>query len=58
MYICICNAIRENELRRVARSQPGDAEELYRALGKTPCCRQCLDEADELVEDARTAIAA
>ncbi len=34
VYICVCNAIRESDLRRVARCVPGDAEACYAALGK------------------------
>jgi len=39
MYICICNAIRECELRDYAK------------LGKTPNCGQCLKDADRIVEE-------
>lgn len=53
MYICICNAIRECELRRAARCCSGDAEALYAAMGKRPNCGQCLEEADEIVTEER-----
>jgi len=53
MYICVCNAIRECELRRVALRCAGDAEAVYAALGKRPNCGQCLEEADELVREER-----
>lgn len=53
MYVCICNAIRESELRRVARHCPGDAEACYAALGKRPNCGTCLTEADEIVSEER-----
>ena len=53
MYICVCNAIREDELRRVARCVPGDAEACYAALGKKPSCGTCLEEADETVAEER-----
>lgn len=55
MYICVCNAIREDDLRRVARQVPGDAEACYAALGKRPNCGTCLDEADELIFRERLA---
>lgn len=54
MYVCICNAIREDELREAARGHGGDAEALYARLGKTPQCRQCLCDAEELIEQERT----
>lgn len=53
MYICVCNAIRETDLRRAARCLDGGAEELYAALGKVPQCCQCLEEAECLVAEVR-----
>lgn len=55
MYVCVCNAIRECELRRAARLVPGDAEAVYAALGKRPDCRTCLDEAEAIVVEERAA---
>lgn len=51
MYVCICNAIKESDLRSAARCCRGDAEALYASLGRTPQCRQCLDEAEEIIAD-------
>jgi bacterioferritin-associated ferredoxin len=53
MYVCVCNAIREAELRHVARRVEGDAEAVYAELGWTPQCRTCLDEAEELILEER-----
>jgi len=53
MYICICNAIRESDLRGAARDHAGNAEALYRTLGKVPQCRQCLEDADDIVQQER-----
>ena len=53
MYVCICNAIREKDLRAAARCCRDGAEGLYAKLGRTPQCRQCLDEASEIVADER-----
>jgi bacterioferritin-associated ferredoxin len=53
MYVCVCNAIRENEFRRAGRCVEGDAEEVYAALGKVPQCCQCLEEAEELLAEER-----
>ena len=55
MYVCICNAIRETELRRVARHVSGDAEAAYAALGKRPNCGQCLCDADAILFEEREA---
>ncbi|MFW2350828.1 (2Fe-2S)-binding protein [Qipengyuania sp.] len=53
MYICVCNAIRESELRHAARHVSGDAETCYAALGKPACCGTCLDEADAILQEER-----
>lgn len=53
MYVCICNAIKESELRRAARHTSGDAEAAYATLGKRPNCGQCLVEADQILFEER-----
>ncbi|WP_126173003.1 (2Fe-2S)-binding protein [Altericroceibacterium xinjiangense] len=53
MYICICNAIRENELRTAARRCPRDVDGVYASLGKRPQCGQCLDDAAEILIEER-----
>lgn len=53
MYVCICNAIRESELRRVARDLGGDAEAVYAAIGKRPNCGSCLEDADAILFEER-----
>ncbi len=53
MYVCICNAIRESDLRLVARRCAGDAEDCYATLGKRPACGTCLDRAEDIVFEER-----
>jgi bacterioferritin-associated ferredoxin len=55
MYVCICNAIRECELRQAARTCAGDVHALYTRLGRPPQCGQCVDEAEDIVEEERAA---
>lgn len=55
MYICICNAIRETDLRKAALACRGDAEAAYAGLGKRPNCGQCLEQAQEIIEAERAA---
>ena len=55
MYICICNAIRESDLRDAAIRCEGDAEATYAALGKRPNCGHCLEDAQEIIEEQRAA---
>ena len=54
MFICICNAIRESELRDAARTSDLAVEALYAAFGKEPQCRQCLEEAEHIVDEVRS----
>ncbi|MDZ4306476.1 (2Fe-2S)-binding protein [Allopontixanthobacter sp.] len=53
MYVCVCNAIRESELRQVARRSGGDAEAVYATLGKRPNCGSCLDDAEAILFEER-----
>jgi len=53
LYICICNAVRECDLRKAARACPGDVDAVYDSLGKQPQCGQCLDEAMEIMIEER-----
>ena len=53
MYVCICNAIKETDLRRAALLHAGDVDAVYAAPGKTPQCGQCLDDAAEILIEER-----
>jgi bacterioferritin-associated ferredoxin len=41
MYVCICNALRERDVRRVA-PDCGNAAEVYRALNCATRCGRCV----------------
>lgn len=56
MYTCICNAIRETDLRKAARQHRGGAESVYAKLGKRPNCGHCLEEAEEVITEEREAM--
>lgn len=57
MYVCICNAIKESELREAARCGLGGVDAIYASLGKQPQCGQCLDEAAEVLIEERATTA-
>lgn len=57
MFVCICNAIRETDLRSAARNCAGDADAVYACLGKTPQCGQCLDDAAMILIEERESVA-
>jgi bacterioferritin-associated ferredoxin len=54
MIVCVCNAIREDELRAVARRGVPCARSAYKALGCEPQCGTCLPCAKEIVEEERS----
>lgn len=50
MYVCICNAYRDAEIREVARMGARSARKAYAALGGEPRCGRCLPVAQELID--------
>ncbi len=50
MYICICNAYRDAEIREAARAGLRSAPKAYAALGGKPRCGRCLPVAQELID--------
>lgn len=51
MYVCICNAIRETDFRSAARRCGGGVEATFGCLGRTPQCRQCFEDAEDIIAD-------
>ncbi len=60
MYICICNALRDRDVRRVIREgEAGTVAGVYKAFDTTPCCGKCGPcIRDILSEESNTIIAA
>ena len=61
MYVCICNAYRDAEIREAARTGLRCAHKAYAALGSGPRCGRCLPAAQELIDrehDAPATLAA
>ena len=55
MVVCHCNAIRERELREVARSGAQCPVSAYASLGRLPRCGQYIPFARELIADEQRA---
>lgn len=55
MVVCVCNAIREREVRDAARAGCPCPIQAYAALGRRPRCGQCLPFARELMDAERAA---
>lgn len=51
MFICICNSVRESDLRHAARTGARTAEQAYAALGKEVSCAQCLEYAQNIIDE-------
>ena len=57
MYVCLCNGYREAQLLQLACRGVTCAEEAYAALGNGPNCRQCLEFAQDIIDDYHDGIA-
>jgi len=55
MIVCICNNIREGELRAAAKDGCRSACQTYRALGHRAKCGQCIRTARSIIGEARNA---
>ena len=53
MYVCLCNGYRESELRDLAAKGISCPIEAYTTLGNGPCCGQCLDFAQNILDEAQ-----
>jgi bacterioferritin-associated ferredoxin len=50
MYVCLCNAIKESELRELAHSGVREAHAPYEALGVELNCETCLEHVQEVLD--------
>lgn len=51
MVVCVCNAIREKDLRETVRSGGGhNACSAYAALGRRTRCGQCIPFAQSIIK--------
>lgn len=49
MVVCICNAIKECDVRQAARNGAGCPNSAYRSLGRRAKCGQCFAFAREII---------
>ncbi|MEW4468072.1 (2Fe-2S)-binding protein [Parasphingorhabdus sp. JC815] len=50
MVVCVCNAIKEKDLRAAVRSGSDKPSAVYAKLGRKPKCGQCLSYARGIIE--------
>ncbi len=42
MYVCLCHGFTEKQVQQAAAQGPCSISEIYRRLGETPQCGQCV----------------
>jgi bacterioferritin-associated ferredoxin len=50
MVVCVCNAIKEKDLRAALRSGAYRPSQVYAQLGRKPKCGQCLAFAQTIIK--------
>jgi bacterioferritin-associated ferredoxin len=49
MYVCLCHGFTEKQVQQAAAQGPCSISEIYRRLGETPQCGQCVCTVVDLV---------
>lgn len=55
MYVCVCNGYRDSEISEVARRGVRCARRAYLEMGNGPRCGQCLEMAQDIIDDVHAA---
>jgi len=55
MVVCVCNAVRETQVREAARAGCMTACQAYKSLGLQPKCGQCAVVARSIIDLERAA---
>ena len=55
MYVCICNAVTDKQIRKAAESGVQDLWALQRELGVGSGCGSCKEMASEILGESRRA---
>jgi len=53
MYICVCNAVTDRDIRAAAAAGVDDFVDLQERLGVSTCCGACRDDAQACLNSAR-----
>lgn len=56
MYICLCNAITDRQIRKCAQEGACSLEDLACALGIGSACGRCKDSAAEVLRETQTRV--
>jgi bacterioferritin-associated ferredoxin len=52
MYVCVCNAVTDHEIRGAVKLGVKTMDDLSATLGVATCCRRCTDCARQVLADA------
>lgn len=55
MILCVCNALRESDVRAAARDGARCPLSAYKALGRKPKCGQCVQVARSVIAQEHAA---
>lgn len=55
MVVCVCNALRERDVREAVRGGATSACKAYRALGREVKCGQCVPFTRAIIAEERAA---
>jgi bacterioferritin-associated ferredoxin len=58
MYVCICNALTQRQVREAIENRPRDVAAVYRYHDCQPQCGRCVPEVRAMLKDARETKAA
>lgn len=51
MVVCVCNAIKESQVRDAVRKGASCPRSAYETLGRRPRCGQCLPFARSIIDE-------
>ena len=57
MYVCICQAVTDKQIRRAAANGADNLYELREALGVGSGCGSCADHAQEILQEHQSQLA-
>ena len=53
MYVCVCNAITDRQIRKAAKSGARNVRDLQRQLGVATGCGPCFEAAADILRESR-----
>lgn len=54
MYVCICNAVTDRQIKTAVQEGHGTFEKVQQQLNVATCCGQCESHAKEVILEAKS----